>query len=51
MALLEVHHLVKAFGGLKGIAAASLDELAAAEGMTRPAAEAVFRHFREKEND
>ncbi len=43
--------LIKAFGGLKGIAAASLDELAAAEGMTRPAAEAVFRHFREKEND
>lgn len=41
--------LIRAFGGLKGVEAASLDDLAAAEGMTRPAAEAVFKHFRDKE--
>jgi len=39
--------LVKTFGSLKAIAAATLDELAAAEGMTRAAAEAVYRHFRD----
>ncbi|HEY5466839.1 MAG TPA: helix-hairpin-helix domain-containing protein, partial [Clostridia bacterium] len=42
--------LIKQFGGLKGIAAASREELVKTEGMTRSAAEAVFRHFREKEN-
>jgi len=39
--------LVKTFGGLKAIAAASVEELVAVEGMTKTAAEAVYRHFRD----
>ena len=43
--------LIRQFGGLKGIAAATAEELASAEGMTRAAAEAVYRHFRDKEGN
>ncbi len=40
--------LLKAFGGLKAIAAASLEELAAVKGVPRSAAEAVFQHFQNR---
>ena len=37
--------LLKHFGSIKAVRAASVDELAAVRGMTRPAAEAVRRYF------
>lgn len=39
--------LLKKFGSVKKISAASVDELA--ETVTRPAAEAVYRHFHPSE--
>ncbi len=38
--------LLRRFGSLKRMKEASLDELAAVPGMTRPAAETVYRYFR-----
>lgn len=38
--------LLKHFKGVEAIAGASVEELLRCEGITRPAAEAVYRHFR-----
>ncbi len=39
--------LLKYFGSLKAVKAASIEELANVKGMTRPAAEAVYKYFQE----
>lgn len=41
--------LIKHFGDIEGIKKASPEELAAVEGMDRPAAEAVYAFFNRKE--
>jgi excinuclease ABC subunit C len=41
--------LLKHFGSLKAIKAASIDELAAVKGMSRPVAEAVHRYFEQNQ--
>ena len=41
--------LLRQFGSLKGVAAATVEELLLVKGMTRPAAEAIERYFTEKE--
>ena len=41
--------LFKAFGSLEGVKKASVEELAAVDGMSRPAAEAVYAWARREE--
>ena len=41
--------LLRHFGSVKAIKEASLEELLGVKGMTRPVAEAIFRHFEETE--
>ncbi len=43
--------LLRHFGSLRAVRTASVDQLAAVKGMTRPAAEAVVRHFAEENPD
>ena len=41
--------LLRQFGSLRGVGNATVEELLLVKGMTRPAAEAIRRHFEEKE--
>ena len=43
--------LLRAFGTLSALKEASWEEIASVKGISRPAADAVFSHFRKKKAD
>ncbi len=43
--------LLRQFGSLRGVQNATVEELLTVKGMTRPAAEAIIRHFNAKEDN
>lgn len=46
----RARELLRYFGSMKAVRLASVEELCAAKGMTRPAAEAVYRHFHQEDS-